>query len=83
MKHRPIRRTNICERKGGARFPIPNALHVRRVAVALQANMPAVHPEMTIFLAKTYFFCYLERYAKIQNRRKKSTWKEKRKKEEE
>ena len=55
--------------KGGPLFPIAHALRSLRVAVALQAHMPAVHPEMTIFLAKTYFFCYLERHAKIQNRR--------------
>ena len=60
---------NIVFAKGGPRFP--------KTRVALQAHMPAVHPEMTIwgvkggpphFLgAKSYSFCYLERYAKIQN----------------
>ena len=57
---------NICESKGGPCFPIAHALRFRRVAVALQAHMPAVHQ---FFLAKSYFFCYLERHAKIQNRK--------------
>ena len=56
---------------------IVHALSSRRVAVALQAHMPAVHPEMTIWgvkggpphflCAKSYFFCYLERHATFQN----------------
>ena len=57
--------------------------------------MPSVRPEMTIwgvkggpspfFCAKSYFFCYLERHAKIQNRRqtpygrKVRAWKKERK----
>ena len=58
---------NIREHKEGPRFPIVHALRFHRVAVALQAHMPAVHPEMTIwggegrvppifFAAKYYFF---------------------------
>ena len=35
---------NIRERKGCPRFHIEHALRFRRVAVALQAFMPAVHP---------------------------------------
>ena len=54
---------------------------------------PAVHPEMPIwgvggspphFLgAKSYFFCYLERHAKIQYIGKPLMWKERKKKEKE
>ena len=39
---------NIRERKGGPRFPQAHATHFRRVDVALQAQLPAVHPEITI-----------------------------------
>ena len=48
-----------------------------RLAVTLQAHMPAVRPEMTIwgvkggsphfFLDKSFLFCYLERHETIQN----------------
>ena len=67
--------SNISFAKGGPRFPIANAL--RLIATTLQAHMPAVRPEMTIwglkggpppfFWAKSYFLSYLERHAKIQN----------------
>ena len=75
--------TNIHECRGGPRFPIAHALRFCRVAVALHAHMPAVHTEITIwgvkggsppfFWAKSYFSCYLERNAKIQNRRQISS----------
>ena len=39
---------NIREPKGGPHFPIPHTLRFRRVAVALQAHMPAVHSYITI-----------------------------------
>ena len=47
------------------RFPIAHALRFRRVAVAVQAHQPAVHPEMTIW-----------GHEKIQNFRQ-SKWKKK------
>ena len=43
---------NIRERKGGPHFPIAHKLRFRRVAIALQADMPAVHPEMMILGVK-------------------------------
>ena len=39
--------SNICER-----FPIAHALRFRRVVIALQAHMPAVYLEITIWGVK-------------------------------
>ena len=36
----------------GPRFPIAHALYFRKVAVALQAHMPAVHQEIMIWGVK-------------------------------
>ena len=54
----------------GPRFPIAHALYFRKVAVALQAHMPAVHQEIMIWgvkgesppfcLAKSFIFLTLK-----------------------
>ena len=44
---------NIAFAKGGPRFPIAHAL--RLIATTLQAHMPAVRPEMTIWGVKSIF----------------------------
>ena len=75
-----MKKTLICKRRG-AHLPIAHSLRFcppRNYDLGGEWGVPP-----HFYLAKSYFFCYLERHAKIQNRRQTPSGRKERKEKEE